>query len=299
MFDRIYSTLFKVYEKHDLSSWEREPGCVMNIYGVYHVLCERGWETLVREQVAALKESGLYAVTKRIYVSCIALGADDADKLVRIIGEEKAVVIFKSHDPLRFEYAALDFVRTKSLEEDCLIYYFHTKGITYYNGNVADRHFLAFRRNVEAWRKMMEYFVFTKWHAAVNVLLGGYDTYGCFRMPPPPHPFRMYAGNFWWARSSYLHRLPAFPEGVVITNRYLAEEWIYKGAPHDFSAFDCTADLYYVYMDKAVYADSKVPLFKWLKLVISHNWVKTRKHLFKYDYKAKRMDRYQITYKGG
>ena len=272
---------------------------MLAVYGVYHVLCERGWEALVREQVAALKESGLYAATKRIYVSCIAFDEADADKLVRIIGEDKAVLVLKGGDPSMFEYAALNFVRTKSLKEDCLIYYFHTKGITYYNGSVTDRHYLAFRRNVVAWRKMMEYFVFTKWRVAVNVLLGGYDTYGCFRMPPPPQPFRIYAGNFWWARSSYLRRLPEFPEGVAKTNRYLAEEWIYKGMPHDFSAFDCTADLYYVYMDKALYADGKVPVLRQLKFVISHNWVKTRKHLFKYDYKAKRMDRYQAKYKGG
>ena len=71
---------------------------------------------------------------------------------------------------------------------------------------------------------MMEYFIFTKWRVAFNVLQDGYDTYGCYRLPPYPKPCYLYAGNFWWVRSDYVLRLPPFPKNKIATNRFIAEE---------------------------------------------------------------------------
>ena len=80
----------------------------------------------------------------------------------------------------------------------------------------------------------------------------------------------------------------------IATDRFIAEEWLYKGGPKDFSAFDSLADLYYVYADRALYASKRLPVFKWLKFVLRFNWVKFCKHVFKYDFKAKRQKRYQV-----
>ena len=91
-----------------------------------------------------------------------------------------------------------------------------------------------------------------------------------------------------------MRRLPPFPEKRIATDRFIAEEWLYKAGPRDFSAFDTLADLYYVYLDKDLYAAKRLPLAKWIRFVWRFNWVKVRKHLFKYDYKTKRQLRYQV-----
>lgn len=294
-----YNTVFRAVQRYDLSEWDHRPDVVMPVYGVYHVFCDKGWRELVTDQISRLKKSGLYDVTARLYVSCIVTDAQDAEELRRMIGEDKVEMISVSADPARFEYPALEFMRDKSSGEDCLFYYFHTKGISYYGGGKSDKSFLSFRRNVDAWRRMMEYFLFNKWQVAVNALTGGYDTYGCYRLPPYPKKYYMYAGNFWWVRSDYVRRLPAFPEKRISTDRFIAEEWLYKGAPEDFSAFDTLANLYYVYMDSRLYTSPRLPVVRWIRFVLRFNWVKLRKHLFGYDYKANGQDRYQVLRTGG
>ena len=102
-----------------------------------------------------------------------------ADELRRMIGCDKTELIAVETDPECFEYPALEFMQAKSREEDCLFYYFHTKGVSYYGGDLSDRNFRRLRRNVDAWRRMMEYFLFTEWRVAVNTLQGGYDTTTC------------------------------------------------------------------------------------------------------------------------
>ena len=289
-----YNTIFRAVQRYDLTEWEHAPAEMKPVYGVYHVFCDKGWRELVADQIGSLKRSGLYEVTQRLYVSCIVKDRAEADELRRMIGCDKTELIAVETDPECFEYPALEFMQAKSREEDCLFYYFHTKGVSYYGGDMSDRNFRRLRRNVDAWRRMMEYFLFTEWRVAVNTLQGGYDTYGCYRLPPYPKPYYLYAGNFWWARSDYVRRLPPFPEKRIATDRFIAEEWLYKAGPRDFSAFDTLADLYYVYLDDDLYKAKRLPLAKWIRFVWRFNWVKVRKHLFKYDYKTKRQLRYQV-----
>ena len=289
-----YNTVARAVERRDLTQWEHDPHMATPVYGVYHVFCDKGWRELVADQIGRLKAGGLWENTERFYVSCIVKDRGEADDLRRMIGEDKAELISVETDPMKYEYPALEFIRSKSREEDCLLYYFHTKGVSYYGGDRSDKNFRRLRRNIDAWRHMMEHFLFTKWRVAVNALQDGYDTYGCYRLPPYPKPYYMYAGNFWWVRSDYVRRLPPFPEKRIATDRFIAEEWLYKAGPKDFSAFDSLADLYYVYMDESLYASPKLPVLKWLRFVWCFNWVKLRKHLFKYDYKAKRQICYQV-----
>lgn len=293
-----YNTVARAVERRDLTQWEHDPHMATPVYGVYHVFCDKGWRELVADQIGRLKASGLWENTERFYVSCIVKDRGEADDLRRMIGEDKAELISVETDPMKYEYPALEFIRSKSREEDCLLYYFHTKGVSYYGGDRSDKNFRRLRRNIDAWRHMMEHFLFTKWRVAVNALQDGYDTYGCYRLPPYPKPYYMYAGNFWWVRSDYVRRLPPFPEKRIATDRFIAEEWLYKAEPKDFSAFDSMADLYFVYMDEALYASRRLPAGKWLRFVIHFNWVKTRKHLFHFDYKSKRQLRFQALKQG-
>ena len=58
---RIYDKIFHVYDRRDTAEWEHEPVAGRPIYGVYHVMCDTGWERLVARQVATLKQSRLLA----------------------------------------------------------------------------------------------------------------------------------------------------------------------------------------------------------------------------------------------
>lgn len=291
---KAYDTVFRAVERHDLTCWEAEPQTAVPVYGVYHVYCDEGWRDLAADQIRRLKDSGLLAVTERLYISCITADGKVPDELADMVGRDKAEVISVESNPEKFEYPALDFIRSKSMDEECLMYYFHTKGITYQAVGSEGRRFRAFKRNIESWRHMMEYFLFYKWRVAVNALSSGYDVYGCYRLPPPPKAYYLYAGNFWWARSGYLRSLVPFDRDRIAGNRFFAEEWLYTGSPRDFSAFDTMADLYYVNMDEALYASRRLPLFRWMRFVFWYNFRKMRKQIFKHDYKARYQKIYQV-----
>lgn len=305
-------TVFHTTSKYDLSLWDCQPKTNLPIYGVYHIFCDKDWQKMVTMQVEHLKASGLFGATKKLYVSVIARNEDDIKELHRIVGDEdKLEIVSDCREPRKFEYPALQFLRRKSIEEDCLVYYFHTKGITYQNFNTSDRKFNNFKRNIESWRQMMEYFLFDKWRVAVNLLSGNivakadgpqrkplvgerFDVYGCYRFPPPPMQYYLYAGNFWWARALYIRTLPDFDESRMADDRFFAEEWLFRGSPKSFSAFDTLADIYCVNMEPALYrSDMKPTLCSRIKFMLRYNFVKLCRHGFGYDYKEVCQRRYQ------
>lgn len=310
--DKFRDTLFHTTSKYDLSAWDKQPETSLPVYGVYHIFCDKDWQRMVEMQIRHLKESGLFAATTRFCVSIIARHDEDIQELRRIVGDdEKLEIISDSRDPRKFEYPALQFIRRKCTEEDCLVYYFHTKGITYQNFNTTDRKFNNFKRNIESWRQMMEYFLFDKWKVAVNLLSGDtlaeadgpqhtptcgerYDVYGCYRFPPPPMQYYLYAGNFWWARGQYVRTLPDFDESRMAGDRFFAEEWLFRGNPKSFSAFDTLADIYCVNMESCLYrSDRKATWWAKLRFTLRYNFVKLCRHGFGYDYKTVCQKRYQ------
>ena len=79
---RWADSFFHVYQKTDLTSWEHAPQDTRPIYGVYHVYCARGWQLLASAQLKTLRESGLLAATRKLYVSIIAPGEEDVEALL-------------------------------------------------------------------------------------------------------------------------------------------------------------------------------------------------------------------------
>lgn len=312
--DKFRDTLFRTTSKHDLSAWEMETASQprLPVYGVYHIFCDKDWQKMVSSQVAHLRDSGLFGRSDKLYVSIITRRDEDIAELHRIVGDDRKLeIVAASSNSRKFEYPALDFLRRKCSEEDCLVYYFHTKGITYQNLTTGDRKFNNFKRNIEAWRMMMEYFIFDKWKVAVNLLSGSrvaaadgpqcrplagerFDVYGCYRFPPPPMQYYLYAGNFWWARALYIRKLPAFDESLVADDRFFAEEWLFRGKPKSFSAFDTLADIYCVNMRPCLYrSDMKATLWARIRFTLRYNFVKLCRHGFGYDYKEECQKRYQ------
>lgn len=287
----LFDSIFRVYHRRDTRGWEREPHSARPIYGVYHVYCTAGWQSLVERQVRNLRRDGLLGATRRLFVSCISADKGDADELRRIIGTEKVEVVSFTGDARRYEYPALEKVLSLCRTQDCLVYYFHTKGISYQCVDTGDRLFRGFQDKIEAWREMLEYFVFAKWRVAVNSLNGGYDLYGCYRWPP--RDYKMFSGNFWWINSDYGKRLPDFPGDVVSKDRFYSEVWPMSRGGRVFSPFETIADLYFVRIPRSIYASVTPAMWDRIAFVAAYNWRKMLKHVFGYSYKKRCQARFQ------
>lgn len=288
---RAYYSLLKVTDRKDLSAWEHEPTTHLPVYGIYHIFCDTGWEEMVREQYAHLERSGLLGHTQTLFISCIAANDADIEKIRSIVCTPKAEIAVVNSDPRKFEFPALDYMYAKSQGEDFLFYYFHTKGITYQTFKSDDRTFLAFRKKIISWRRMMEYFLFDEWQVAVNTLAEGYETYGCYLFPP--FKAKMYAGNFWWARSDYFRRLNALSEETKRTNRFMAEEWLLTKARRPFSAFNTVADLYFVNIPPTLYERGRHSLIDSARFFLVYTFRKYEKKWLGISYKKKCQERFQ------
>lgn len=293
LLNNLYRTLFHTYERHDLSPWQHVPTNEQPIYGVYHVFCARGWQRLVADQYGHLKRSGLLEHTDKLFVSCIISQEEDVEDLRRIIDTDKLDLVSVQRNPKLFEYPALAQVKRLCEKEDCMVYYFHTKGISFYGGESTDRHYRWFMHNVESWRKEMEYFLFDQWEVAVNTLSDGYDMYGSYRWPPLPAKRVMYSGNFWWTKASYVRQLADIHPERMADDRLFAELWLYKGSGKDFSAFDTDAILYRVNIPASIYDGSHTSLLTRLHFTLAHNWSKIKKKIFLQDFGKRYNDKYQ------
>lgn len=101
--------------------------------------------------------------------------------------------------------------------------YIHTKGV--FNG--------FDNPCIIDWRQYMSYFVLERVQDCLKALAEGNDVVGVDWVTEPNKHF---SGNFWWATSQYINRLPQIdPPNFTIegapTPRHLAEFWIGYGFP--------------------------------------------------------------------
>lgn len=291
LIQRAYKSIFKVTDRKDLRKWDHDVDATMPVYGLFHVFCDMGWEDIVKEQIENLKQSGLFEHTDKMFVSCIIGSDDDLETLQNIIGKDKIEIVSVERNPRKYEFPALDYIYEKSKKEDFLFYYFHTKGITYQTFQSNDKEFLGFRNKIISWRRMMEYFLFDKWRVAVNTLQEGYETYGSYLFPPFKH--KMYAGNFWWARSDYFRTLDALTDDVKQHNRFMAEEWLLTKVAKPFSAFDTVADLYFVNIKPTIYRDDRKSCWDSLVFFLIYTYRKYQRKWFGYSYKKHCQEKFQ------
>ena len=46
---RIYKSTLGIYERKDLSEWDKAPSPLLPVYGIYHIFCDGKWEEMVRK----------------------------------------------------------------------------------------------------------------------------------------------------------------------------------------------------------------------------------------------------------
>jgi hypothetical protein len=127
------------------------------------------------------------------------------------------------------------------MEDEKYVLFLHQKGVT---------------KNAEPlmrdWRHLMSYFNIEKWKECVEKMDEGYDTVGVNWKGEgePPH----YSGTYWWAKSSYIKKLPFLKKPSDNGNqcqffhtynyRFEGEFWIGLGKPNAYSMHDSNTQHY-------------------------------------------------------
>jgi hypothetical protein len=130
--------------------------------------------------------------------------------------------IYQDSDVNSGEFFTLDKIKFFSdySEENYKILYIHTKGVTTPNNEC-----------IIDWRKYMTYFNVCQYQKCFD-LLDEYDSCGVDLVNDPA---LHYSGNFWWANSSYIKKLPTineikFPKTPpILSIRHNCEFWIGMG----------------------------------------------------------------------
>ena len=169
----------------------------MKIAIFYHVAQMGLGAFIYQQQVHRLYTSGLIKEASHIH-----FGVNGDQELFNI--PEKAII--KRNINWEDESDTLISLRNFCKENsDYKVLYFHTKGVSKTN------------LQTNAWRLYMEYFIIDKWKECIDYLddydCCGTDLYDSKKIfldeyvQKQEFDFSFFAGNFWWANSSYVNML--------------------------------------------------------------------------------------------
>jgi hypothetical protein len=163
------------------------------VYIFYHLYCKNNGYDLFLKTFNKIKIYGLLNEISKFFV--VLVGPDK-----NIIYEKLSTFDFKFNlyigEKNYGEMDTLDLIYDFSLKEDFNLLYLHSKGASQLERNVND----SLLKNVEHWTDYLEYFCIKKHHDCLEKLKK-YDICSTeWKTEPYPH----FAGNFWWANSSYV-----------------------------------------------------------------------------------------------
>jgi len=184
---------------------------------------------IVHEQMWALRESGLLEACDEMIVGCN--GGDESVPVARRILPEKARVIMHGLESRSENLTIVEIEKWAPKHPGWSILYFHTKGITHTPGT--EYHHVS-----SIWRRTMMADLITNWQRCVSDLKMGYDVAcSCWEWGMCDGTQNIAPGNFWWARSDFINKLPGIHErsrikqsGIASAeSRFESEVWIGNG----------------------------------------------------------------------
>lgn len=197
----------------------------------YHIADLWGWQELVDQKIELMRATGLWSAAAEIHL-LLHYSTEPFQHWVTQFADDPRVKIKyfeNSCRPLGESYS------NRYIWEDCCesdedfrLFRFHTKGLyhrTQPHWPVAER-----------WNEYYDYWNIERWEDCANALLDDYDISGA-NWYEPAH----FSGNIWWAKSSYIRKLPKFPLphlinckrnlNFALSNRHDAELWIGLSKP--------------------------------------------------------------------
>lgn len=201
---------------------------MVHIY--YHIYAIEGVDTIVKEQLELIKANFDFPYKLNIGISI----ANDNESISNILN------LFNTSD-LRDvrakgnEFVTLDLIQKdkENFGDSDFILYLHTKGASKQNSE-----------NVITWRHLMNYFNIEKCKNVFKIFdKTSYNTYGV--LLGKAGKWKIYSGNFWWAKASYLKTIKM--DGVR-RNRFNAEvDYIQNGMDwKPYSAYNREGENHYL-----------------------------------------------------
>jgi lipopolysaccharide biosynthesis protein len=176
---------------------------MVHIY--YHIYAIDGVESIIDEQLSLIKKHFDFPYILNVGIS-IADENKSISNILDILDKSKVRdVRAKGH-----EFVTLDLIEKdkEKFGDSDYILYIHTKG--------ASKQDLE---NVVSWRHLMNYFNIEKYKNIFKIFeKTDYNTYGV--LLGSAGELKLYSGNFWWAKASYLKTIKM--DGVR-KNRFNAE----------------------------------------------------------------------------
>ena len=191
------------------------------IYGFMHIFQVHNWEEIVDSQIKRMKKSGLYNRIDKLF-----MGVVGGEKL-REYGK-KVKILYHIDKPDLYEGLTLSILHIYCHTFNGKVFYIHTKGVS---------------RNSPAqftdWRRMMEHYIIDRHKICLSELdrndvvginwhLGEGYMGASFRHAEGAEVTPHFSGNFWWANTDYIKRLPII---YPMKSRYECEFWIGKETP--------------------------------------------------------------------
>ena len=181
---------------------------MIHIY--YHIYAIDGVESIIDEQLSLIKKHFDFPYTLNVGISIAA----DNTSIDYIINKFEKIRDVRSKGN---EFVTLDLIEKdkETFGDSDYILYIHTKG--------ASKQDLE---NVISWRHLMNYFNIEKVKNIFKLFeKTDYNTYGV--LFGSAGKWKLYSGNFWWAKASYLKTIKM--DGVK-KNRFNAEvDYIQNG----------------------------------------------------------------------
>jgi hypothetical protein len=174
---------------------------MVHIY--YHIYAIDGVELIVEEQISLLKKNFDFPYILNVGISL----AEENKSIYHLLERFENIRDIRSKGN---EFTTLELIEkdTEKFADSDYILYFHTKGASKQDNT-----------NVISWRHLMNYFNIEKVKNVFKLFeKTGFNTHGV--LFGNAGKWRIYSGNFWWAKASYLKTIEI--KGVK-RNRFNAE----------------------------------------------------------------------------
>jgi hypothetical protein len=192
-----------------------------------HVCWANNGPDILKDQLLTLRQSKMYSFIQTIYIGIVGLKHKDSSFLENINDERKIKILYQIEEMYYYELKTIQEIKLYCDQqfhknEEAYILYIHTKGV-----RQAGNHEV-----IESWRKMMEYFLIEQGIYCLNNLeyvdaLGNNIINNCGDQKEicSVHPEHCYhfSGNFWWSKSSYIHKLPLLHINEKSLQQYYSE----------------------------------------------------------------------------
>jgi len=180
------------------------------------------WKLLLYEQLDCIEGSELPYFCE--VEMCVSSNEENFKELKELVNDYSFLNVTWFDTSIQDNREHYEGTTLLKLYDECSDYdnvgYIHSKGIT------------SLSKQVNRWRKVLEYGVIEKWRNNIQALNNGYDVSGICWDVYGDH----FSGNFWWGKSSYIKTLPRpvlqqwrkqiVPVDSHWSSRFRYESWI-------------------------------------------------------------------------